>query len=126
MTALEQFERYGGDIAIVSRRLRDTIVIEVSGEVDLATAPAVEQELLRAEQADEQVALDLSNTSFMDSTGLQMIIAVDKRLRERGRRLVVVQGPPQIRRLLDLTRVADHLEVICDKGELERTIAAHP
>ena len=116
--------RRSGEIEIVSRRLQDGIVIEVRGEVDLATAPTVEHELLRAEQSHDLVALDLSGTSFMDSTGLHMIIAADRRLRERGGRLVVVPGPPQIRRLLNLTGVGDRLELIDDAAELGRAIAA--
>ncbi len=113
-----------GEIEVVSRRLRDGVVIEVSGEVDLATARAVERELLRAEESHGQVALDLSKTSFMDSTGLKMIVAANKRLRDRGGRLLVVQGAPQIRRLLELTRVADHVELLDDPVELERSMAA--
>ena len=109
-----------GEIEIVSCRLRNGIVLGVSGEVDLATAPAVEHELLRAEESHDLVALDLTQTSFMDSTGLHMIIAAQRRLRERGGRLLVVQGPPQIRQLFELTGVADQVELVDDAAELQR------
>ncbi len=115
--------RRGGYIGIVSRPIQDGTVIEVSGEVDLATARMVEQELRRAEESCDLIALDLSKTSFMDSTGLHMLIAANDRLRGRGGRFVVIQGPAQIRRLLILTRLADHLELIDDAAELERAPA---
>ena len=102
------------------------MVIEVRGEVDLATAPTVERELLRVEESHELVALDLSQTSFMDSTGLQMMIGADRRMRERGGRFVVIQGPEPIQRLLSLTQVGDYLELISDAAELERVSAATP
>ena len=112
-----------GEIEIVSRRLQEGIVLAVSGEVDLATARSVEHELLWAERSHEVVVLDLTETSFMDSTGLQMVIAASRRLRRRGRRLLIVEGPPQIRRLFELTHVADHLELVQDAAELDRAIA---
>lgn len=111
------------EIEISSCLLRQGIVIGVRGEVDLATAPAVEQELFRAEESHDLVALDLSKTSFMDSTGVHMIVAANRRLRERGGRLLVVHGPPQIRQLLKLTRVADHLELVQDPAELHHVTA---
>lgn len=116
--------RWSGGIEVASRRLHDAIVIEVSGEVDFGTAWIVERELLRGEESGDLVALDLSKTSFIDSTTLHMIIAAHRRLRERGGRFVVVQGPPQIRRLLELTGTAGYLELIHDAAELERATAA--
>jgi anti-anti-sigma factor len=110
-------------IEIVSRRLRDGIVLRISGEIDLAAAQTVDEELLRAETSHDLVALDLSNTSFVDSTGLQMIITADRRLRARGGRLLIVEGQPQVRRLFELTGVAKHLEVVRDTAELNRAAA---
>ena len=109
---------------ISSRRLQHGIAIEVSGEIDLSTAHTVGEALLRTEEAHGLVALDLSKTSFMDSTGLYVLIAANARLRERGGRLIVVHGPPQIRRLLEMTCVADHLELVDDPAELDRAVAA--
>jgi anti-anti-sigma factor len=114
----------GHQFEIVSRRLADGIVLVMSGEIDLATASTVEHELLRAEQSHDLVALDLSNLSFMDSTGLHVIVVADRRMRERGGRLLIVQGPPQIRRVFELTGVADHMELVRDAAELERAAAA--
>ena len=107
-------------IAIGRRRLEHGIVLAVSGEIDLATAPTLEHELLRAEQTDAVVAIDLTNVSFMDSTGLHMIMDANLRLRERGGRLIIVQGPPQIRRLFELTGLSDHLDLVPDDTDLAR------
>jgi anti-sigma B factor antagonist len=114
----------GDQIGIVSRRLEHGIVLEVSGEIDLATAPALEHELLRAERSHDLVAIDLSKTSYLDSTGLHLIMAADLRLREHGGRLLVVQGPPQVSRVFELTGLIDHLDVVHGEAELER-LAAH-
>jgi anti-sigma B factor antagonist len=105
-------------IDISSRRLKAGIVIAVCGEIDLATAPVVEQHLLDAGASHDLVALDLSETSFMDSTGLHMLFTTDRALRERGGRLVVLREPPQIRRLFELTRLIDHVELVDSATDL--------
>jgi len=110
-------------IAIVSRPIGDGIVLAVSGEIDLATSPAVERELLQAAESHDLVAIDLSATSFLDSSGLHTIIAADLRLRERGGRLLIVDGPPQVSRVFELTGLSNHLDLVRDGTELARFAA---
>ncbi len=104
----------GGPISVLSRRYDGGIAIVPWGEIDIATAPAIEEALRRARNEHDTVALDLRQVSFMDSTGLQMMLAVDHEMRERGGRLIVVTGPPQVDRLLALTGVAERLTVVDD------------
>ena len=79
-------------------------------------------------RSHELVAIDLSETSFLDSTGLHAIVEANARLRERGGRLLIVQGPAAISRLFELTGLSNHLNVVRDEAELERffTAAARP
>jgi len=121
MTELESANGHLRDhIGIVTRRMEHGIVLVVSGEIDLVTAPTVERELLRAEESHDLVVIDLSKTSFLDSTGLHAIMEANLRLRDRGGRLYIVQAPPQISRLFELTGLSDHLDVVRDETELER------
>ena len=87
-------------------------VIAVGGELDLASAPALESELQAAAQSDaELLVLDLRELEFMDSTGLSVIVKAHQRLSEEGRALSLVRGPQQVQRLLDLTGVAERLQL---------------
>ena len=87
-----------------------TTVISVSGELDLASSPALEEELERVAQSDAQVVVvDLRNLEFMDSTGLSVLVRAHQRAEEHGRRLGLVNGSQQVQRLLTLTGVADRL-----------------
>ena len=87
-----------------------TTVISVSGELDLASSPALEEELERVAQSDAQlVVVDLRNLEFMDSTGLSVLVRAHQRAEENGRRLGLVNGSQQVQRLLTLTGVADRL-----------------
>ena len=58
------------------------------------------------------VILDLRAVSFMDSTGVRMMIAADRQFRQRGASLVVVQGPPNLRRLFTLAGLDGHLKLV--------------
>jgi anti-anti-sigma factor len=110
-------------VGIVSRRLKRGIVLVMSGEIDLLSAPAVEHALLRAEEVHDLVAIDLRRVSFLDSTGLHLITEANARLRERGGRLLIVEGPPQVSRVFELTGLSGHLDVVADEPELERVAA---
>lgn len=88
-------------------------VIAVSGELDLASSPALEEELDRAFGSDEPVViLDLRQLEFMDSTGLSVLIRAHQTAEDADRRLWLVKGPPQVQRLLTLTGVGERLAVV--------------
>jgi anti-sigma B factor antagonist len=85
-------------------------VISVSGELDLASSPALEEELQRIAKSDATtIVIDLAELEFMDSTGLSVLVRAHQRAEENGRRLGLVNGSQQVQRLLTLTGVADRL-----------------
>jgi anti-sigma B factor antagonist len=95
------------------------VVIGVTGELDLASSPALERELEQgvASQA-EVVVVDLRQLDFMDSTGLSVLVRAHQRATETGKRFGVVRGPQQVQRLLSLTGVADRLTLADSPEEL--------
>ncbi|HEV3323060.1 MAG TPA: STAS domain-containing protein [Solirubrobacteraceae bacterium] len=76
---------------IVQRELDErTCVIEVEGELDLSTAPRLKWTLLDALQAGHgRLVVDLSRTTFMDSTALGVLVAAKRGL-AAGERLAIV------------------------------------
>jgi anti-sigma B factor antagonist len=85
-------------------------IIAVSGELDLASSPALQEELDRVDASDVQLLIiDLRALDFMDSTGLSVLVRAHQRAGEQGRELAMVKGPQQVQRLLSLTGVADRL-----------------
>jgi anti-anti-sigma factor len=88
-------------------------VIAVSGELDLATSPTLEESLERVfESRAPVVVLDLRELDFMDSTGLSVLIRAHQTAENAERRLLLVKGPPQVQRLLSLTGVRERLAVV--------------
>ena len=65
-------------------------VVEVSGEVDLFTAPEFKQRVTAPIAAGvDHVIVDLTQTTFIDSSSLGVLIGAHRRLQQRGGRLVV-------------------------------------
>lgn len=79
-------------------------VVTVHGEVDLATAPRL-RDCLTGLAADghQRVILDLSETEFLDSTGLGAIVTGLKRIRARGGDLRMVCASPRVRTAFEIT-----------------------
>jgi anti-sigma B factor antagonist len=91
----------------------------LSGELDISTSQRLEDDLRRAEaEQPELIALDLRQLSFMDSTGLRLLITADARAREDGRRLVIVQGSEMVQRVMRLTRLDERLTIVPDANAL--------
>lgn len=101
--------------------VRDGVLLSLRGELDLTTASMAEDELIEAQESYELVVLDLRELWFMDSTGLRLIVIAERRARDSGHRLVVVQGPPQLQRVLELTGLIEFLDVIADPSSLIAT-----
>jgi anti-anti-sigma factor len=92
-----------------------TVRLALAGELDIASAERVERELERIElDGPATVVLDLRALTFLDSTGLRIIVAADARAREQSRRLVVIQGPDAVQRILHMTRLDERLEIVAD------------
>jgi anti-anti-sigma factor len=94
------------------------VVIGVRGELDLASSPALEQELEGSAAQAPLVIVDLRELEFMDSTGLSVLVRAHQRAVEKGQRFAVVRGSQQVQRLLSLTGVAERLTLVDSPEEL--------
>ncbi len=82
----------------------------VRGEVDLATAPHLEQVLADAiHGTDSDVLVEFSSDSFIESTGLNVLIQAARRLRESGRALRVTTGNAHMRGVIETMGLAEIL-----------------
>jgi anti-sigma B factor antagonist len=97
----------------------DAVLVQLDGELDLASAPVLEGRLEGPEVAGAAtVVLDLREVQFIDSTGLRTIFAAHSRCRQRGQELAVTRGSEQVQRLLSITRVGEHLRLIDTPEEI--------
>ena len=87
--------------------LGDALLARLKGEVDLSNVPSVRQQLLTGiPNTATAVVLDLSDTDYLDSSGIRLIFELAERMRTRGQRLeLVVPDDSFIKRVLVLTEV---------------------
>ena len=100
-------------LRVNTERRGDVVQVSVAGELDLATAPRLEEALRAAEESDAKtVLLDLRELDFMDSTGLRAIISADQRARESGHHFAVVQGDENVKRVFEVTRLHERVQIV--------------
>jgi anti-sigma B factor antagonist len=100
-------------------RADERVVVAFSGELDMAEAPRVQQELEElASSRPGLLVLDLRGVSFIDSSGLRVILESDIRSRRQGWRVAVVPGPEQVHRIFLIALLDKRLDFI-DPSELE-------
>jgi anti-sigma B factor antagonist len=81
-----------------------TYVIALTGEVDLYTAPEFKQQLLGAiSKGAKDVVVDLSGTTFIDSTTLGVLVGGVKRLRVQDGQLSLVCSDRNIAKIFEIT-----------------------
>ena len=100
----------------------DTVHVALQGSLDLARAYEFDEAIRRIERdAPGRVLLDLRGLEFLDTTGLSRLVALRRRCRRTGRRLVLVRGSQAIQRLFSVTAMNEHFEVVRDPEELLAT-----
>jgi anti-sigma B factor antagonist len=102
------------EFAIEHRRVHgETHIVAVSGEVDIFTAPEFKQRVMMAIAAGaERLIVDLTGTSFIDSSSLGVLIGAHRRLTARGGRLVVVCNREAIVKTFRITGLDGVFELV--------------
>ena len=93
--------------------LTDGTRVGVSGELDVASATQLRDALESVEPA-QRVLLDLSGVSFIDSTGLHLLLQISTLSRRNGDRLRIITSP-EVNRVIALSDLADLLAL--DDGQ---------
>ena len=103
----------------------DTYVIALSGEVDLYTAPEFKQQLLETiGQGAKDVIVDLSDTTFIDSTTLGVLVGGVKRLRPNGGRLSLVCDDRNITKIFEITGLDQVFPIYGSRDEALQSLSS--
>lgn len=95
-------------LTVESRREEPNLaVLSLLGEVDVANVAQVREEALRLLAAGVKgLVVDLGGVEYMDSSGLGMLVGLQKRMREADGKLALASPRPRVERLLDITGLA--------------------
>ena len=99
--------------AIRLSQVAKTAIVEVSGEIDMATAPEVAKTIASADRAADLVVVNLSDVTFLDSSALNMLLHSQRDLADRGVGFRVVSPADKaVRRVFEITRLTGPLNVV--------------
>lgn len=93
-------------LTIEHRKDAEAVTLGVHGEIDLASAPLLEQNIEDAESSSpRKIVLDLAALDFIDSTGVHLLIKAQRRANSNGHGLALANVPPHAQRLLRITGI---------------------
>jgi anti-sigma B factor antagonist len=103
---------------ISSRKIDKTVIIDLSGDIDLGNTPAVRKVLLREvkENRAPRVVINLSKVRYIDSSGVASLVEALKASRDVGSRLILIGLSTSVREVLQLSRLLKIFEIY-DKEE---------
>ena len=98
--------RKDGGLTVRIEQDGDSLLVQALGELDIATADALDEELRRVWYCDASpMILDLGEVDFLDSMGLRTLLAAAKHSPENADRLRIRLGPGAVRRVIDVSGV---------------------
>ncbi|MGO9343343.1 MAG: STAS domain-containing protein [Acidimicrobiales bacterium] len=102
----------GAELDVTVRKLDGTAVVVVAGEIDVYTSPLLQERLVEVlRDGISSIVLDLSAVTFLDSTGLGVLITCLKRCRSAEGDLVLVTAQPNVLKVLEITGLNDVFQV---------------
>ncbi|GAW91349.1 anti-sigma F factor antagonist [Calderihabitans maritimus] len=98
-------------------RERDVLIVDLQGELDLLVADNFRSEIDRCleEWPVRNLLLDLKEVTFIDSSGLGVILGRYKKVTERGGKVLLTGARPQIKKILELSgllKIMPHYDTI--------------
>jgi anti-sigma B factor antagonist len=102
-------------------------VVAVRGEIDLFTAPDLKTMLLAAiDSGKSRIVVDLSETTFLDSTALGVLIGAVKRLRARDGALTLVNTDANIAKTFEITGLDQIFTISATRDEAIAALDGDP
>jgi anti-sigma B factor antagonist len=106
-----------GELSVTVRRERGVVIAEVTGDIDISTVSGLRERLLELADSGQPLIVDLNGVSFIDSTGLGVLVAAARRADAHGGSLHAVCSGKPTRKLLWLTGVDRRIPLTDTVGE---------
>jgi anti-anti-sigma factor len=86
--------------------------VHVAGDLDISSAPRLDQALRHTDMPPRMVVLDLRGLISIDPSGVDVIVYASIRARCRNRRLMIIRGPSRVDRMFALSGASDVLKIV--------------
>jgi anti-sigma B factor antagonist len=99
--------------AAASKQRTAVRMVQLRGDLDAAAATSAFTRLLQLDlRPGQRLILDLRELTFMDSTGVRVLLKAMEQAHRAGAAFSIVAGPPPVMRVLDLVGLRDQLDVL--------------
>ena len=97
------------------------ILVVYSGEITLDVTSGIKAEINEAMQSTDykNLVMDLSNVSFIDSSGIGFLVSLNSRIRNAGKTFYLFKPSPQVVKTLELVQMIKYFKAIDSDEELE-------
>ena len=97
----------------------DRVVVTPRGELDMATAPELEQAVMPRLDEGRWIVLDLRSLDFIDSSGLRVVVGAHRSAEEHSGRFTCVRGAPgsTVHRIVEIAGIDGVIEMVDDPGQ---------
>lgn len=99
-------------LRVTAEPLEDALLVRAAGEVDVSTIPVLRTELETARQEAVTVLLDLSEITFMDSSGLHLLLDLSQASAVSDWAFFIVRPSKAVQRLIEISGTADLLALV--------------
>jgi anti-sigma B factor antagonist len=103
---------------IESENVDGVVLIRLSGEVDLSWSQQVRKAVLSALESGAAVGVDLSQVSYIDSSGIAALVEGFQGARARGSRFALVAVSDAVRAVLELARLDRVFLIVADRAAM--------
>jgi anti-sigma B factor antagonist len=87
------------------------VIVEVAGQIDLGTSPALRKTLLESLKGTQRLAINLTAVEYVDSSGIASLLEVLKEARKTEKRIVLFGLTGAVLQVLELTRLTRVFEI---------------
>jgi anti-sigma B factor antagonist len=107
------------EFAISTSEIEGRAHVTLRGELDLATAPELEDVLTERIDRSQEVVVDLRSLEFMDSSGIRVLVAAHARAGRTGTRLFIVRPRPEsaVGKIVDVSGLDRELNILDDPAQ---------
>jgi anti-sigma B factor antagonist len=97
----------------------DRVVVVPRGELDMASAPELEETIVSRIEGGTWVVLDLRSLDFIDSSGLRVVVGAHRVAEDGGGRFTCVRGPAgsTVHRIVEIAGIDGVIEMVDDPAE---------
>ena len=109
---------------IKTEAIQGTLIVKISGDIDHHSATEI-RETIDAEMEKfriKNLVFDFDKVTFMDSSGIGVIIGRYKQIRARGGKTLIIRAKPQVDKLLELSGIKKIIETSKGGGKQWKTI----